>query len=214
MIEPVKSELLSNRTTQKHTIMKKLITLLACVFASAYYANAQGTVNFANSSVSTINYKPSVNGGVGVPVGQFTVGLLYWATDPGAVNLASGSLSAFNLLRTSANFVSPGRFLGGVATTPATTSNGANAWFAVIAWQTAGFASYEAARDGGGFFGYSSVFQNPTANPNAVPIPPAAPLSGFLGIANVSQVPEPSVIALAALGFGALLLRRRKVPNQ
>jgi len=188
---------------------------LACVLASAY-ANAQGQVNFANSAASTINYLPGVNGGAAVPTGQLTVGLLYWATDPGAVNFTSGALAG-NLLRTSANFVSPGRFFGGVAVTPGPpngTVGGQPAWFAVVAWQTAGFVSYETSRNGGGWYGYSTVFQNPTTDANASPPVAAAAFSNFTGIQNVQQVPEPSVIALAALGFGALLLRRRKVTNQ
>src|ERR1043165_333097 len=111
--------------------MKKLLATMACVLAAAY-ANAQGTVNFANSAVSVIKYAPTVNGGVNVPTGQYMVGLLYWETDPGAVNL-NGSLAGQTIIATSANFVSPGRFLGGVATTPNTTAPGANAWFAVVA---------------------------------------------------------------------------------
>ena len=182
---------------------------MACVLASAYYANAQGTVNFVNTAQSLIKL---LDGVTGVPVGQFTVGLLYWATDPGAVNL-NGSLAAFNMIKTATLFSTPGRFIGGTATTPTTTPAGSPAYFAVVAWQTS-FGSYDATRTGQGLYGWSSVFQNPTGNPNASPPVPAQALSAaFTGI-TVTQVPEPSVIALAALGFGALLLRRRKVANQ
>src|ERR1051326_8372920 len=184
--------------------MKKLLLTLACVMTVAY-ANAQGTVNFANSSANLVQFAA----GGGVTVGQYTVGLLYWATDPGAVNL-NGSIAGLNMVKTSANFITPGRFIGGTATTPNTTAGGASAWFAVVAWQTS-FGSYDAARTGGGNYGYSTVFTNPTGDPNKQPVPdtPAA-LSGFLGINNVQSVPEPTTIALGVLGAAALLLRRRK----
>lgn len=187
-------------------IMKKLITILACAGAMAY-ANAQGTVNFANSSANLITFQ---NGSGGVPTGgQYTAGLLYWAADPGAVNFLGG-VSGFNMIKTSSNFITPGRFIGGTATTPGTTAGGASAWFAVVAWQSS-FGSYDAALNGGGNIGYSSVFQNPTGDPNKVPVPdtPAA-LAGFTGINNVQAVPEPSTIALGILGAAGLLLRRRK----
>ncbi|HXT40964.1 MAG TPA: PEP-CTERM sorting domain-containing protein [Candidatus Angelobacter sp.] len=186
--------------------MKKLLFTLACVFAVAS-AKAQGTVNFANTAGSLISYAAGVNGGAAVPTGQFTAELLYWATDPGVVNLNS-SIAGLTSIKTSANFISAGRFIGGVATTPSTTAGGASAWFAVVAWQTS-FGSYDAAR-AAGFYGYSGVFQNATGNPNSIPPGAAAAMTGFTGINNVNQVPEPSTIALGILGAAGLLLRRRK----
>lgn len=185
--------------------MKKLLlTTLACVMTVAY-ANAQGTVNFANTAASLVQ----LNAGGGVPIGTYTVGLLYWAADPGAVNL-NGSIAGLNTIKTSVNFISPGRFIGGTATTANTTAGGANAWFAVVAWKTS-FGSYDAAQAAGGVdnFGYSSIFQNGTGNPNAVPPGAPAAMAGFTGL-SLQAVPEPSTIALGVLGVAALLLRRRK----
>jgi len=184
--------------------MKKLITILACVAAVAY-ANAQGTVNFQNTATSLITYAS----GTPVPAGQFTAQLLYWATDPGVVNLNS-SIAALTSLKTTTTFLgtpNEGRFIGGTATTTS-TPGGANAWFAVVAWQTS-FGSYDAARTGGGAYGFGSVFQNGTGNPAAVPPGAPAALAGFTGINNVA-VPEPTTIALGVLGAAAFLLRRRK----
>ncbi len=183
--------------------MKKLLLTLACVMMVAY-ANAQGTVNFANSSANLVKFA----NGTGVTVGQYTVGLLYWATDPGTVTF--NSISGYTMIKTSSNFITPGRFIGGTATTPTTTVGGTPAWFAVVAWQNS-FASYDAAYTGLGNVGWSGVFQNATGDPNKVPIPDSpATLSGFTGVNNVAPVPEPTTIALGVLGAAALLLRRRK----
>ena len=192
--------------------MKKLITILACVAAVAY-ANAQGTVNFQNTATSLISYAAGSGQSGGVPPGQFTAQLLYWATDPGVVNLDS-SIAALTSLKTTTTFLaSPnqGRFVGGTATTPNTTPGGANAWFAVVAWQTSA-GSYDAARTtAGDWYGFSGVFQNGTSNPASIPPGAPAALAGFTGINNVHQtVPEPTTIALGVLGAAAFLLRRRK----
>src|ERR1041385_1635065 len=92
----------------------RILIVVSAAVVAVTRMSAQGTVNFANSAVSVIKYG-------NVPVSQFMVGLLYWPTDPGAVNL-NGSLAGQTMIATTANFVAPGRFLGGVATTPNTTA--------------------------------------------------------------------------------------------
>ncbi|HXT41844.1 MAG TPA: PEP-CTERM sorting domain-containing protein [Candidatus Angelobacter sp.] len=185
--------------------MKAKISMLVS-FIVVLTASAQGTVNFANTATSLLI---EGLGGPPVPVGQFTVELLYWASDPGATTWSS-SIAGLTSIKTSANFVSPGRFIGGVATTPATTAGGATAWFAVVAWQTS-FGSYDAAVTGGGFYGYTGAFQNATGNPNAVPPGPAAALNVFTGNNNILLVPEPSILWLSAVGAaGMLSFRGRK----
>lgn len=60
--------------------------------------------------------------------------------------------------------------------------------------------------------GQSSVFASaPLGGPDPAGGPPITPpaMTGWTSF-NIHQVPEPSVIALGALGLGALLLRRRK----
>ena len=184
--------------------MKTLLSVLAG-FIAVVGACAQGTVNFANTASTLVTYD---SGGGGVPPGQFTAQLLYWATNPGFVNLNS-SLAGFTSIKTTANFVSPGRFIGGTAVTPNTTAGGGNAWFAVVVWSTSA-GSYDAARTAVGYtYGFSSIFQNATANPNSVPPSPPAQLSGFNGISV--PVPEPTVILLSVMsGIVLVLFRARK----
>jgi len=184
-------------------LMKTPVTILAS-FIVALSAGAQGLVNFANTATSLIKYAT----GAPVPAGQFTAQLLYWATDPGRVNLDS-SISALTSLKTTTTFLGPpneGRFIGGTATTPNTTAGGANAWFAVVVWQTA-YGSYDAARSGGGIYLYGDVFQNATGNPNSLPPGVPAALTGFTGIPPV-PVPEPPALLLSILGGVALRLFR------
>lgn len=57
--------------------------------------------------------------------------------------------------------------------------------------------------------GTSGLFQSPSLGGAGTPPDPPAQMTGWTSF-NVHQVPEPSVIALGALGLGALLLRRRK----
>lgn len=167
---------------------------------------AQGTVNFANTAASLI----TLSDGTPLPIGTYTVGLIYWQNDP-ALNFGWGnsSIAGLNTIKTSANFITPGRFIGGTATTPNTTAGGVNAFFAVVAWKTS-FGSYDAAQAAGGMdnYGFSSIFLNGTGNPNAVPPGAPAPMSGFTGF-SFTFIPEPSIPALTALGAAGLLLNRR-----
>src|SRR5262249_51657058 len=122
------------------------------------------------------------------------------------------SISTFTVIKTTANFVAPGRFIGGTATTPNTTAAGANAWFGVVVWKTS-LGSYDAALGAPGYgnYGFSSIFQNGTGNRNAVPPGAPAAMSGFTGvILQAVPLPEPATTALGALGAAALLLRRRR----
>src|SRR2546423_10048806 len=99
--------------------MAKFPVAIACTLIAASVCG-QGSVNFANSATSLIMYQ-----GVGVPVGQYTVALLYSATDP------LGDVNSMSPLATTGILPVPGRFLGGVVTTPDTTPYLGTAWFAV-----------------------------------------------------------------------------------
>jgi len=81
-----------------------------------------------------------------------------------------------------------------------------NSFLQVRAWATAAGATYEAASASGAGFGFSNTL---TIKPTNAPDVPAI-MTGLASFA-ISQVgPEPSVMAVAALGGLALLLRRRK----
>jgi len=89
---------------------------------------------------------------------------------------------------------------------PAATPGGAKFFVQVRAWATAAGATYEQALGTGSGTGFGNITQvTPTLAP-AVP----ANLTGLTSFAISGIVPEPSIMALGALGGLALLLRRRK----
>jgi len=93
------------------------------------------------------------------------------------------------------------------ARTISTVDATGNAFVQIRAWSTAAGATYEAALASGTGFGSSATL---TIKPTVAPDVPAnlVGLTSF-GIAG-GVIPEPSVMAVAALGGLALLLRRRK----
>lgn len=183
--------------------MKSLLLATAVVVVSVG-AYAQGTVNF-NNSKSTV-------GGNGAPVTFFDTGLganstivaQLWA-GPDAASLAPvGATLAFR----------DGAGVGFLNTTGQDTvrtitsvAKGAVATYQVVAWEIAKGATYDAAMAAGGYVGKSGVFTIKTGGDGEPAALPAnlTTLTGF----TVANIPEPSTIALGALGLGALLWRRR-----
>jgi len=183
--------------------MKKLIvTLLTAVAAVA--AHAQGTVVFANSSTSTVTLQ---GGGAAPTDGSFQVTLWFTPTDGGTLVQIGNSIP---LGQIAGNPV-PGRFSGGTVTTPDAANGGIgaaeNAYFQVrVAGVLNGTAySGESAvlfrPTGGGLVAAQNLYSLPNPNPNNYTA---------LGPISLVPVPEPSVVALAVLGCGALLFRRRR----
>jgi len=179
--------------------MKKLI-LASAVLLTAIGVYAQGTVLFVNGPTTLVTM-----GGVGVPAGTTFSINLYYAQD----SATAPADSAFAAIGNPVNFLAPGRFNGGVRTTPATTQAGQAAWFHVRGWETAFGNSYEAAVAAGATrIGQSDKFKLTVASITGTPTPLTSP-GGFAGMVIV---PEPSVIALSILGLtGLLVLRRRRV---
>lgn len=95
------------------------------------------------------------------------------------------------------------------ARTISTVDATGNAFVQVRAWATAAGATYEAAAASGSGFGSSATL---TIKPTVAPDVPAnlAGLASFAISATGPVIPEPSIMALGALGGLALLLRRRK----
>ena len=177
------------------------IALATAVLPMAVYA--QGTVNFSSANANqTIR-----DMGTGQAVGSgFTAGL-YWGAQ-------GSSADQLVLLGPTWPVTAGNGFIinGGTRTTGSATAPGAVGTFQVRAWD-GGYATYDDALAAGtGLAGVSAVFDNPTGNPNAVPPGTPAALTGWTSPVLVTvAVPEPSTIALAALGLGGLvLLRRRK----
>jgi hypothetical protein len=177
--------------------MKKSLLALACVIASLS-AFAQGSVNFSNAGA----------------------GFSFAVKDQNGNNLAGAGFMAELLVGADANSVAPlstpvtaafltgggaGFFNGGVKTLPGFAA-GTKPFFLVRAWDVSTGASYAAASVKGQMAAPVQFGVN-LGDPSAQP--PTTPAT-LIGGTSFNLVPEPSTIALAVLGIGALLLRRRK----
>lgn len=188
--------------------MKKSIIAMVAAVAFAASSYGQGTVAFNNAAGSLVTYGPGGPnaGGSSLAVGNQILLGLYWG--------AAGSTEAQLVQIGGTTTIAPsaGRYSGGQRTTGVATAPGATAVFQVRAWSASMGATYEEALTAaGGYRGTSTLFSSTTGGVGS-PASPAVPLSltvpGF-SVAFI-PVPEPSVVALAVLGVGALLFRRRK----
>lgn len=172
-----------------------LLAFLACV--SALDTLAQGTVNFANVGVG-LNAPIFLSDGMTkVPSPGFTAELL---AGPNANALASVATCGF--LPTA-----PGYFNGGPVTI-ANVAPGAVAFFQVRVFTTASYSFDEAeVANTPNTWGRSAIFSVLTGGVGSPATPPAtlSPLTFF----SLNSVPEPSGLALLALGSVSLLVRRR-----
>ncbi len=204
--------------------MKKLILSLV-IASAASLSYGQGTVTFDNRTStlgtppdrlvrwdSILSADPSVNpyGGTNNAVVTFGthsyVAQLYF----GSSTAAEGSLVAVTTapaafrLSTSANF---GTWAPGGRTLTAFPA-GSTVNLQVRVWDLSASTDYFLAVAGGGITGKSAIFTY------TIPTDPTAPTSAF-NIANfstftLSQIPEPTTLALAGLGATALLIFRRR----
>jgi hypothetical protein len=180
--------------------MKKWLrwSLLAGVMSS-YAQDAE--VNFNNNVLTPP--RPVTFFGVPVTGTNFSAVLLYGAS---ASSLTPHpSPARFRVTTTS----QPGTWNGGVRTlTGIPNIPGTLVSMRVAVYDNVQFASYAAAAAAGGIYGLSPIFTY------TVPTPPFGPTSfdmanfGAFGI-----IPEPSVIALAAVGTFALWMIKRRRSN-
>jgi hypothetical protein len=176
--------------------MKKILLIAVAAFVSVS-VYAQGTVNFSNIGRQVLQ-APEKGGGV-VPAGAGFMAALYWA--------AAGVTdeSAFMQIGAAATFLAPGTIVAGTRTAPVTPP-GASANFQVRVWEVAD----------PNHVGKSAILTVDSGDPTTVPpgtpgsLTGTAPGQGNLQNIQMEIVPEPSVIALGALGAGALLLLRRR----
>jgi hypothetical protein len=119
----------------------------------------------------------------------------------GQLVLVTGSTTTFRT-GTAAGFVTAPAVN---PTVPGVPENGTAA-VQVRAWDNNGglVTSYADALAAGRAAGFSDIFSVGPLGGTLTPSPNIAGLRSF----NLTQVPEPSVIALGALGLGALLFRR------
>ena len=182
--------------------MKKILTAVAVLFVSLG-ALAQGTINFSNGAAG-------VNAQIRDASGAFAAGTGFvaqlWA------GATASSLAPITPTATFATGASAGYFFGGSRTIPG-VATGSPAFIQVRVW-SANFADWATA-----FGAYNSG--NPSAQIGGDLVPAwaspnlgggATPPANMIGMQafQLRQVPEPSTIALAALGAAALLFRRRK----
>ena len=195
--------------------MKKTLLTLALVGLSAVATYAQGTIQFGNSVLNRLQYQEIPGGPIttALPAGAH-VGA-YWGTDAAGaaalVGAGRGSLAGPTVATIAGG-------LWGANTTPispipvypvAGTQEGQRVWLKIAAW-VGGDAQTPTGWSHYGESTVVSVVLGPTAGPGTVVWQGATGSATDRAKPFVVAVPEPSVIALGALGLGALLLRRRK----
>ena len=192
---------------------KSLLFLIALLLTACTSAWGQGNVVFNNFGPNT-NWRIYTNNWPGTASNLmsgagYTLGLYV-----GAVGTPDGSLELVGT--TGSQGLSPGYFSGiNPFQLPAPYGPGTPINFQIRAWSVNGGASYETAISaimGGNFdiaLGISSIG---TVTPGSTP---PAPLFGTTaGLLSrgfqITNVPEPSAIALGLLGLGCLALFRRR----
>ncbi len=186
--------------------MKKLALILTGLIVAALSSqvafavpagDGSAEVNFSNFVGSLNRPVFDVDGTTPLSGGTWTVELLAGTSANSLTSVATV------LMGTSGHFQG-----GAVDVSGLGVGAGSSAFFEILVWQTsAGSFANSTIR------AQSAVFSNGTGN--TIDDPPATPknLTGMptgLTVANVAPVPEPSVLALGALGGLALLIRRRK----
>jgi len=206
--------------------MKKLL-VIGALLSVATGVFAQGSINYknfvgssANPTLKALIYGPSSvnptvvvhgNGPDGRPVGGadyskhtalggtgFTAEL--WAgNDANSLAPVAGSQVAFNTGSAAGIFK-------GISLSIAGFAPGSTPVLQVRAWDNSGGANtFDKAQTRGMSDTWTSPKLGGTANGEIILPPNLSGLTSF----NIALVPEPSVIALGAIGLGALLLRRR-----
>jgi hypothetical protein len=189
--------------------MKKTLLTLALVGLSAAATYAQGTIQFQNSALSKVKYQADVGGPiVDAPTGT-KIGL-FWGTDAGGAAGVEGKGRGTLSLPTTQISATAGVFLGGlVYPVSGGTDAGQRIWMKIAGWDASAGDNFAQSPH----YGESAVVNvllGPTPGPGSVIFQSAAGTATDRVKPFTITIPEPSVVALGALGLGALLLRRRK----
>lgn len=183
--------------------MKKFLAIAALVVA-AYGAQAQGNFTFSNRVTANGLDQPvfDVGGTAKVDGANFVAAIFQNGVQLGA--------TAPFRTGTGAGYWNPGadssRSIAGKFSTDVVTG------FTVQVWDSSKGATLDAAKAAGGKFGISDPFSITLGGAKSDPNLPSD-VPGFMGnfkSFSLQVVPEPSVLALGALGAAALLFRRRK----
>jgi len=176
--------------------MKKILIVAAMLASLGAYA--QGTVNFANIVIAN-NVRV-----VDAPV--FDVDGTTKLAGPGfqAQLVAGPNAGSLAVIGTPTGFLTAGGagYFSGGTRTIASVTPGSSATLQVQAWNASGGATYANASAKG----QSPALTIATGGSGT----PASLPANMIGLQSFSLVPEPSTIALGAIGLAALFLRRRK----
>jgi hypothetical protein len=187
--------------------MKKIVATLAVSLIAATGLMAQGTVEFDNLIAGNVVTSPKIfaPGGITGLNDGYRAELLGGA-DAGSLTVLGSALPFFSTASGGAGFLNTA---SGALRTVAGVAAGQVATFQVRAWRLSDGATYAAAAAApGGHYGTSTVFtQSLGGSPAGAP--PITPPK-LTNLQSFTLVPEPSVIALAVLGAGALFFRRKK----
>jgi len=185
--------------------MKKLLTTAVCSLAAAA-AFGQGTFNFSSNVGSTPGVSPDNT--IFLPNGTTPADSPYQAEV--AVGVGT-TLSALTLYPASITPVTGG-YIFGSAFNVTGAAAGSTVAFDILVWNPANGSTFAAASAvNGAIFGSSGVIQGYVTGGSGSP-PAVAPNPAFnsfkLGSGTVT--PEPTTLALGAMGLGAMLLARRR----
>jgi hypothetical protein len=188
--------------------MKKSLLTLALVALSAAATYAQGTIQFLNSALSKVKYESAPGVFVDAPTGT-KIGV-FWGTDAGGSAAVVGKGKGTLQTPTSAVGATAGIWAGGTIYAINGADTGSRIWLKIAGWDANVGDDFRSS----GHYGESAVVNillGPTAGPGTVVWQSASATDTTRAKPfNINIVPEPSVVALGALGLGALLLRRRK----
>jgi hypothetical protein len=180
--------------------MKKLLIALAAVFITVA-SYGQGQVVFANKVGTAVDAPVFLGvGGTTGPGVNYSAQLYLQNADSSLTALTPAS--TFRAAGVGAAAIADRYWVNQTVDVP--LAPGANGTFVVRAWLTS-LGSFDAAKTAGHDYGQSAAV---TVAVGGGTLPPSN-LVGLQGF-NVITVPEPTIIALGALGASALLLRRRK----
>lgn len=189
--------------------MKRLITGLVLTFGMCLYVGAQGQITFQTFGGGVVAPVTNALTGAQVTGANYFAGLFYGPAGTAETALRQAGASAtFNPV----GYVTSSTGGGVRLTDPTWLDANQSGLFQVRAWSAVLGNDYAAALTtwlGGSnptaVLGKSNIIpQTPTASPSPAPV-----LTGLTAF-NLVPVPEPSVIALGALGLVAVLWRRRK----